>query len=274
MISIVTVILNRLQPYLDIFIESIFNRLKHISEIIIVNVEKDQSYLNQWFENGINFKLMGGAQQLFKTESPVEFCSQHAFGLHLGLEHVTNEYVMFSDPDIFFNSDVDEYYLNLMNDKKINFIGICGPAALCHGIMFFPTVLNCLVKKSDLPPNEFSQDVCPLKEMLNAKHELPAYLHPMVTNLMSKETTLEFPNPTGHYETGARLFLWSKQQNWRWMSFQTTDQNNYYKNLYRNNFGFKVKLPKEALLYHESLSSGFKDKINCFTNAYKKTKEE
>lgn len=273
MISVIVVILDRLQEFLDIFIESIVEKSKHVSEVIVVNVEKPQGDITSWTNHGITFKVIGGSQNIFNLNSPTAFCAQHAFGLHLGLEKATNEYIMFSDPDIFFYSNVDEHYLSLMNEHKLNFIGICRPAALSHSILFFPTIVNCLVKKSNLPPNDFAKHICPIDKMVtthNCKEEadVPTYLYPMAMSLMLDEWKTLFPNPTGHYETGSKLFLWGLKNNWRWLSYQTTDQNNYYKNFYRNNFGLKVKLPKEKLLYHESLSSGFPDKINIFKKAY------
>lgn len=269
MISVVVVILDRLQEFLDIFIESIVEKSKYISEVIVVNVEKPQGDIASWTNRDIKFRLIGGDQDVFELNSPVTLCAQHAFGLHLGLEKSTNEYIMFSDPDIFFYSNVDEHYLSLMQEQNLNFIGICRPAALSHSIMFFPTIVNCLVKKSDLPPKDFAKDICPMHIMMRTKEaDIPTYLYPMVSHLIPENVQKSFPNPNGHHETGSKLFLWGTDKKWKWLSYQTTDQNNYYKNLYRNNFGFKVKLPKEKLLYHESLSSGFPDKINIFKKAY------
>jgi hypothetical protein len=272
MISAIVVILDRLKEFLDIFIESIVTKSKHISEVIIVNVDKPQGDMTSWTEHEITFKLLGGKPDFFKIDAPITLCSQHAFGLHLGLERSTNDYIMFSDPDVFFYSHMDEHYLSLMNEHNLNFIGVCQPAAVTHGMQFFPTVINCLIKKSDLPPDDFGKEICPLNTMMTTncdESKFATYLYPMATHLIPQQWQSKFPNPNGHYETGSRLFVWALEQNWRWFSYPTQDQNNYYKNLYRNNFGFKLKLPKEKLLYHESLSSGFPDKINVFKKAYK-----
>ncbi len=278
MISVVVVGLNRLKEFVNIFAESVVEKSTHVSEVIIVNVDKPQGEIARWTNNNIKFKVIGGNQTVFDVESTVTLCSQHAFGLHLGLEHTTNEHVMFSDPDIFFYTAVDEYYLSLMNENDLNFVGICRPAALTHSILFFPTIVNCLVKKSDLPPNSFAKEICPINEIMvthnyDNKNNMPTYLYPMLSDFTPEDCLTRFPNPKGHYETGSKLFLWALEKNWKWLSFQTPDQNNYYKNLYRNNFGFKVKSPREKLLYHESLVSGFPDKIVNFKKAFQNRKE-
>lgn len=258
MISVVTVILDRLAPFLGIFTESLLEKVSLVSEVIVVNV--DQSGIEErWRQDGIDFKLIGGKPP-FECNSPISYCGQHAYGLHVGLEHATNEYIMFSDPDVFFYIDTAEFYASMIEKFNLNFIGVCRPASTAHSTRFFPTLINCMVKKSDLPPNDFGKEIIP-------SYDFPTYFFPM--DSVPKEIKNLYPNPDGHYETGTRLYLWAKQQEWRWWAYIAPDCNNYCKSIYRNNFGDKIRFPKEKILYHESLSSGMQhNKIEKFREAY------
>ena len=83
MISMCTVMLDRLQPFLDINIESICNKLSIVKEIVICNVERDKSYYREETICGKTFKYIGGKHNLFHIENPASLCAQHALGLHM-----------------------------------------------------------------------------------------------------------------------------------------------------------------------------------------------
>lgn len=264
--------LDRLRPFLDIFIESLLDKCKLVKEVIIVHVERELEYLEELEKNGVTIKSIGGNQHFWRVEGPTSYCAQHAHGLHLGFEKTTQEYIMISDPDIFFHMAVDQYYLSLMQKYQINIIGVSRPTAICHSILYFPSIMNFLMKKTDFPPTSFTNDISPLNKMLNmfTECEVPSYFHPIAVDLLPINVKNEFALPEGHYETGCRMFLWIKQEEMRWLGFQTPDCNNYYACFYRNNFHLKEKLPKTKLLYHESLSAGIQhNKIIPFTKAYK-----
>lgn len=267
MLSVVTVTLKRMKPFLDIFIESLLHRCKLVKEVIVVHVEEKPSFCE---ETGI-IKHIGGDQPYWAVDGPTAYCAQHAHGLHVGFQKTTQEYVMISDPDIFFYMAVDEYYLSLIEQHNIHIVGISRPTATAHSIQFFPSIMNFMMKKRDFPSALFATQVSPLSKMLNARvPEIPSYFHPINRELLTEEVKGKFALPEGHYETGCRMFLWAKENNLRWLSFQTLDCNTYQTCFYRNNFGLKEKLPRQRLLYHESLSAGMQhNKIVPFTENYK-----
>lgn len=271
MLSVVTVTLKRMKPFLDIFLESLFHHCKAVKEVIVVHVEEKPSFYKV---EGI-VKHVGGDQPYWAVDCPTAYCAQHAHGLHVGFEKTTQEYVMISDPDIFFYMPVDEYYLSLIHKHNINIIGISRPTATCHSIQFFPSIMNFVMRKRDFPSDIFATEVSSLSRMLNTKvPAIPSYFHPIARELLLEETRNKFALPDGHYETGCRMYLWAKENNMRWLAFQTLDCNVYQTCFYRNNFGLKEKFPRQKLLYHESLSAGMQhNKIVPFTENYRNSGE-
>lgn len=265
MISICTVILNRLQPFLDINIESICEKLTYVNEVLICNVEQDSSYDQEKTINGKTFKYFGGKQNLFQVSDAISICAQHAFGLHMAIERATNEFIWLSDPDIFFYNTVDAIFLNLIESYNLNCIGISHQNAINEAFGFFPTITNLIVRKKDLPDNTY------LKKELPLNFEVPnKYLFPGRANIEDEF----YYNPKGHFETGCNLVPWAIKQNWRWLSFQTLDCSSYSTLPYRNQPRLNIKLPKQKLLYHSGLAAGPHNKIIPFSNAYKIFKED
>lgn len=260
MITVCTVTLNRLEDFINIFYKSIVESTSNVNEVIVINVELDKSNNKEWTVDGINFRLIGGKHNIFKNDTAASRCAQHAFGLHQGVEMATNDYVLISDPDIFFYTKIDEFYISLMNNHNLNFIGISRPEALSHSITYFPSIMNLFTKKQYLPSKEFLSDFD-----LGLK-----YFYPDCPD----EYKHLFPNPGGHCETGCNLLIWAKEKNYNWLSFQTPDCHNYYTKYYRTNCKLNKKLPNTKILYHESLSAGPHNKIVPFSNAYKNFKED
>jgi hypothetical protein len=265
MISICTVILDRLQSFLDINIESICEQLEHVKEVIICNVEQDSSYNREEIIKGKTFKYFGGKQNLFQVSGANSICEQHALGLHMAIERATHEFIWLSDPDIFFYNAVDKIFLDLIGQYKLNCIGISHQNAMNEAYGFFPTVANLMVRKKDLPDNTY------LKKELTLNFETPnKYLFPGRANIEDEF----YYNPKGHFETGCNLLPWAIKQNWRWLSFQTLDCSNYSTLPYRNQPRSNIKLPKQKLLHHSGLSAGPHNKIVPFLNAYKNFKKD
>ena len=270
MISICTVTLNRLEDFLKIFCQSIVESTTLVNEVIIVNADLDSNDYS-WTEKGIKFHVVCGKHDLFSLSSPAALCAQHAYGLHQAIELSNNDYLLISDPDIFFYTKIDDFYLSLMGENNLEFIGVSRPNATSHSITYFPSVMNLFTKKEYLPPKEFLLD-CDLGLSFKGNNQpnLPGvYLYP---NCPEEYKSL-FPNPDGHYETGCKLLVWTNKKAYNWLSFQTPDCHIYYTKYHRTTFKKTLKLPNIKILYHASLAAGPHNQIVPFTNAWKEYKE-
>jgi hypothetical protein len=162
---------------------------------------------------------------------------------------------MFCDPDIFFYRPVDELYLNLMKKYKLNIIGISHSSAAKFVYTYFPNVMNLMVKKSDLPDENF------MKDRVNGKWLTRAELFDLAGN---------FPNPKGEFDTGCFLCYWAILNNWKWLSFQTQDIHTYCPIQNRGNVK-PEKLDKEKMLYHATSSTcptGWNERFQAFKEAW------
>jgi hypothetical protein len=178
---------------------------------------------------------------------------------------------MLSDPDVFFYTSVDKYYYEMMTKHNLNLIGLSHFASVTEAYGFFPNVFNMMFKKQECPgPNWLIESLTLRNVSINAElnddTKVPGkYLCP------GKLPGMEhyFPNPDGHYETGSVFLIWTKQQNWRWVSFQTIDVYNYTTAFYRSSFGLREKLGKEKLVYHATNGSTKAKSHNQFLENFK-----
>jgi hypothetical protein len=247
MISICAVTMKCLEPIEDIFLESIIRKMPHVREILLASPDLPHDYCKQ---------KTTGRIKITKFGNPVATPGSwgHAHGLHACLHRATQEYVMLSDPDIFFYTAVDEVYLNLMYKYGLSVIGLSYESPTIMATTFFPHVYNLMVKKNWLPPDNWLDDML-RKQSLHADN-MNVGLVPMNSKWLSpgpvsKLYTL-FPNVKGSYDTGCNLWMWTYRNNGRWLSFQTMDIHNYNTAVWRGNFKCKDKLPKNKLLYHWS----------------------
>ena len=283
MISLVTVFIDTLDKYLPYLEESIIKKTKLINEVLIPRVDTNIAFYKEWTKRGITFKTFGARNSLIMDfHSPALHCLHHALGLHLGIDAAKNNYIMMCDPDIFFLSDLDVFYIDLINRFKLNYIGLSHPAALTQSFTFFPNVLNCLVKKSDLPDDNF------LKNDLTLYTATPEDLHQWkeydIANRYLRGKFLVpsripgteeyFPNPKGYYETGCQLVIWAKQKNWRWLSFQTPDCLNYTSQYARANFKITERIEKRKLLYHVMHGAAMKERFDIYVESYNRENED
>ena len=278
MISLCTVILEGMDEVLDTMIDSLLKRTKLITEVIIVKVDEDSSE-KRWEERGITFRKFG----YLLDESRLLY--GHALGLHECINRATNEHIIISDPDIFYCTNVDEIYVDLMEKYNLNIVGTSHHAAINQSYTFFPCVMNMMVKKSELPSEEF------LKGHLRIR---PTILRAIPPNYEPDEKSLtlvdgkylmigpipeyidEFPNKNirCHFDIGCNLWLWASQQNWKWLAFQTLDCHYYFSTHYRSNVK-SVKVPsRQKLLYH--YTSGYLNcpDVNGFLDEYKALEKE
>jgi hypothetical protein len=249
MISLGTVTRKGMEPVLEIFIESILQRTKLIDEVIIVNASSEGSEEINFEQRNIKFRKVNCN---FNT---------HAEGLHECIDRATNEYLMLSDPDIFFSSAIDELYISLLEQYALNVVGVSHHAANNQSYLYFPCVMNMLVKKSQLPDADFLRGHCRARpSILRAK---PPAIEPaeevldlvegkyLVTGPIEKYIDV-FPNKdiNCHFDVGCNLYLWAVQQKWRWLAFQTLDCHWYRTTYFRSNVKELKVPPKQKLLYH------------------------
>jgi hypothetical protein len=276
MISLCTVVLSGMEKVYTVLIDSILKKTKLVTEVILVNVggvdgtdvtdeEKTWQERNVTFKK-INYLPIGG------------FKHGHASGLHRGIALAQNEYVMLCDPDIFFYTNIDEFYLDVMNKHKLNVIGVSHHAAINQSYFYFPCVMNMLIKKKDLPDENFLKGEIKLRPTVLREPEDVNLLEDLEGKYLMigpiPKHIDEFPNKDIHcnFDVGCNLYLWSKQQNWKWLSFQTLDCHTYTTKYYRSN----IKIPRLEnikLLYHMTTSAMAetkgKDYSEKFQNEYK-----
>ncbi len=258
MISLISVVVDSvLERYFDTFKKAIIQDTRIINEVILPKVDSTLSFDKEWIDRGIKFRMFSARQRLFKVKSPNLICMDHAFGLHAGINEAANDYVMLSDPDVFFYTNIDEFYYQMMQQYNLNLIGLSHFSAVTEAFGFFPNVFNMMLRKSECPPKTWLEDKFTLRKMSyqeELKDEVPIPGMFLVPGEMDGYQH-EFPNPKGHYETGSNLLIWAKQANWRWMSFQTTDCHNYSTQFYRTNFGLRKNLGRQKLVYHATNGS-------------------
>lgn len=273
MISLCTVVKENHRNYLKIFCESVIENFKIVNEVLIMNVDQDTTYKESWEEKNIRFEVRGAKMDHFFVGCATSYCAQHALALHEAINIAKNEYVLLSDPDIFFYTSIDEFYLSLIKKYNLNIIGMSHSMAINESCTYFPNVLNFMAKKSDLPPNDYMLNlkfdggkgtVIPKHENLESRI-IAKWLFPNTP----KEKEHLFPKPDGDWETGCNLFLWSQENNWRWLSFQTTDCFLYTTQYYRANFKITDKIPKIKLLYHTVNSATQPKNYQRFVDEYK-----
>lgn len=245
MITACTVTLDCVKEYYEIYKKSIVQRTKLISEVFVAKVDSPPSYSKTWEENGIKFCEFG-TMGTHRTLQGLE----HGLGLHDCIDRATNEYLMFHDPDVFFYMPTDEFYYNLLNKYKLNYIGVSHCSAARFAYTFFPYLSCALVKKKDLPPPDWLKGkiiAWEIKIPFDGKYlirmeDIPEYVD-------------QFPNPAGDFDTGAYLWLWAHQNNWKWVSFQTVDIHTYTTRYNRGNVKLQEKFGKEKLIYHATSST-------------------
>lgn len=278
MISLCTVMLDGMEKFLETMIDSLLKRTKLIKEVIIVKVDDEDPTEKKWEQRGVVFRKFGH----YLDENMLH---GHPLGLHQCIERATNEYLLFSDPDIFFCTSVDEFYMDLIKKYELNVIGTSHHAAINQSYTFFPCVMNMIVRKDELPDNQFLKGhlrlrptilrAIPPNEEPNAE-KFPLLDGKYLTIGPIPEFIDEFPNknPRCHFDVGCNLWLWAKEKNWKWLSFQTMDCHYYWKPHFRSNVKIPKITSKEKLLYHCTASGLTGRDEGRFLNEYRKFEQE
>jgi len=265
MITVCTVTLDAIKANFEVYFQSVTNRTKLVSEVLVAHVDKTHDYYDECIINNIivkQFGIKGFNERLWQG-------IEHGLGLHACIDRSTNDWLLFHDPDVFFYEPVDEIFYNLSLQNSLDIVGVSHPCATLLAYSFFPYLSCSLVNKNKLPSSEwlkgkiFSCDEPTIR--MDGKYLIR--MNPI------KETLNDFPNPKGDFDTGSYLCLWAKQNNWSWLSFQTMDIHNYYMSYNRGNKIKSLKLPKTKLLYHQtSCTSENINELNNFLRAWEDSK--
>lgn len=273
MISLITAVVDDvLERYLDTFQEIVIEKTSLVSEVLLPKMDSEVGFRQEWVKDGITFKMFGAAHHLWETkgQAPALICLDHALGLHAGIDEASNDYVFLSDPDVFFYTTIDEFYYTLMQTYDLNLIGLSHFSAVTEAFGFFPNVFNMMFRKEDAPSKDWLSDLLTLNNVainkeLDAKTSVAGkYLMPGKLPKMESY----YPNPKGHFETGSVFLIWAKQQNWRWLSFQTTNVHLYTTKFYRSSFGLRDRFKQEKLVYHATNGSTKRHTHQDFLKAY------
>ncbi len=249
----------------SIFLDSVVNKLNLVSEILICKIDaKKEFYEESIIENKKIIKF-GYPNDFFYQDKNVDINKirylGHALGIKSAIDRSTNDLLFLCDPDIFFYTNVDKFYLDMMEKYNLNYIGASPHLALQYSTKYFPNILCMLTKKSGLPDNEFLKGkiVTQDSECLNGEYLLGTKI-----NSVAKD----FPDPEGLFDTGVYLWLWAQQQLQNWMSFTPLDIHKYTSKIYRTNLKIKDRLPDNNLFYHAT--GGSRSLYNKeFIEAYK-----
>ncbi len=254
---------------MEIMLDSVLKRSKHIKEVIIAKVdEQEEGLYHEWVRNGITFK---------KFARPVpSLWYGHGLGLNACIDRASQDYIMFCDPDVFFYMPVDEFYLDTMQKYDLNYVGVSHHNAINQAFSFFPYVINSLVKRDTLPDKDWLKGKLKLRGPMLHRTELlpddpgePADGQYMIPNPIP-EFVERFPNksPTSLFDVGCNLWLWNEERKGKWLSFQTTDCHTYNSIFNRGNVKAE-RFPKQKLVYH--LGSGSRNEdvdYNLFKTEY------
>ncbi len=246
MITICTVLIDEMIPCLDTFFASIRDRTDHVDEVLIAHINSNCE--KEWTEGKIRFHQ-------FPHEAKRHI--SHTTGLHACIDRAKNDYLLFTDPDVFYYTKIDSLYMKLLQDLNLQIVGISHHNSVNQAFSFFPIVVNMMVKKSDLPGKDWMRGLLRDRDYLHIStmRGVEEDWKPMDGHFLVPAPIPgyfdKFPNhkDMSIYDVGCNLYLWHKEKNWKWLSFQTTDCHTYTTGFCRGNV--KVpKLPKQKLLYH------------------------
>ncbi len=269
MISLCTVVVNDIKGYIPFLEKAIDKYTNQISEVFIANVSTPYEEEKKWVINGVKYNLFS-IELIDRFHSSVQY--GHATGLHAGLNKATNEYVFFTDPDVFFCEVIDDLYLEVMEKYNLDVVGVSHHGGHNQCYTYFPCLMNMMIKRDKLPPKDFlkghlhyswpthlDQDL--ERRKLDFEFDWSSVIYENNGNFFIQgaipEFMDQFPNPGGVFDAGCNLYIFAQQENWRWLSFQTMDCHWYDTLHYKTNFKLRERLynKKRILLYHQVSST-------------------
>lgn len=241
MISLIVVTMPTVEKYLEYFLESIRKTSTIISEVITCRADMPPEF-EKTSNSGLLIKEIGS--KYYQDRKNFDMSHDHAFALHHALEFAKNDLILISDPDIFFHPSFDQFYYELMTKYDLDIIGVSRNNPHVYVQSYFPAIFNMLVRRSKLPKEFVEVEICGKKYV----DKFFAF------SLKWRDEPPDFFGKPGYYDTGCLLYLWAKQNNWRWLSFMTGDVHNYSTQFFTSEPKIKNRLPKRKILYHQSMS--------------------
>jgi hypothetical protein len=276
MISLITVSLPGMEPYVETLLNSVARRCNLISEVVVCHTWKEQRLeprtrsITRHDGSTIIVKDVDlAAYEMWNGDRQYG----HAEGLHRALEYVTQEYTLFSDPDLFFYTAADQIYLENMKRYDLNIVGVSHHWAHNHAAGWFPLVINCMVKTDTLPGPDWKAGRIKFGRGIFqegyrnydcVEESLPVTNKWLIQGAIPECVHL-FPHhhkgpgdvcPMGFwYDIGCNMYLWNLERDGKWLAFQTLDTQNYTTAVYRTNFKLRDKFKNIKLLFH--LTNGY-----------------
>ena len=237
----------------SILIESA-SKLSYVDEIIIMHESPQERIV----ESGI--------VKMVYTSVPFEptWVYAHATLLHKGLDIAKNDLVMFCDDDVFFMEDVTKIYLDYMDKFNIQMIGVSHyrafPAldSMDQAFGFFPTVINMLIDKKNLPYKGWMADHIKVRRWITPEldwddPDLPSAPDYYLLAGPIPGYTQRFYKPNGIYDVGCNLYLWVQDAGLNYLAFGQSPANRHIHHetvLYGN--GDYYPIGTRNLLYHRT----------------------
>lgn len=273
MISICTVEITTCKDHLAIMLESVGRLSTSIKEIIIAVSDAQEPFEEITDLNGIKVVRFG---------NPVpDLWYGHGLGLNAALERTTQEYVMLSDPDVFWYCDVGTYWHELMKEYDLNYIGVSHHNGPNQAGTFFPYVISTMARRETLPDKDWMKGKLKFRGPILTRGELiPGDDYPfadgkfLIPNPLPELCDL-YPNKNHDaiFDVGCNMWLWNEERKGRWLSFQTRDCNLYTADYCRGNFKPNPKLARKKLLFHCCNScKGEPEQMLKYKTAYEESK--
>lgn len=260
MITLCTVMPVGYEGYGDVLFDSIFKHAKHITDVLISVPTTEPSKKveqTQWTKNNIRFTR-------FPTDTPSNEYG-HSLGLHDCIDRTETDLIFFCDPDLFWHSAVDDFYLNLMEKEGLDYIGCSHHSAVANAYSYFPYLFSSLVSKKKLPGPDYLKGQLKFRHgcIMVGKVENGFVDDPKWNESADGKYLLSGPIPglwdklpnvkdNVFYDTSVWLCYWGILQKWKWLSFQTPDAHNYSTKYFRGQGITVKKLPMQKLIYHDA----------------------
>jgi hypothetical protein len=277
--------------HFDNFLENVTTQLRLVDEILVCKTDGEPGFQKEWQVNGVKCTMFSYPTDFFWSRRDNQDYEMgtlgkfgHSLGMKAAIDRSKNETVLASDNDLFYYIPADKLYLDLMQAHDLSFIGVSSACALFMSYQYFPCIISMLIRKRDLPGRDWMAGrfrpakLYPFVADEGTDYNDPSFPPDLVLDgeylcagVLDRE---KFPNPTGSFDTGCHLYLWAKERNLNWASFQADDVHLYMTKWYKTNKPLlKLKVPNKRLLWH-STGGGWSDKYwEDYQTAYENYRE-
>jgi len=278
-----------METYLEVFLHSIAKQCRYVREVIVVKTDEPSDQLvHAWKEGSIDVRLYGCV--LFPETPPFspKFQSMvcgHALGMHRALDIAKGKYVWMCDPDTFLLTELDRFYLDLLEGHNLRIVGVSHFNPSDQSYLYFPCAINCMLLRENLPDASWLKDELFVQSGMRAQENC-AKLHEVRGKYLIpgplKRHYAKFPNPSGIFDMGCNLWLWNHESGGKWIGFHLDTYSDSFRNnggtkeivypmnysaeRYQSNFGLRDDLGDFDLLYHRT--RGSKEDGQAFRTLY------